>query len=429
MSHSKSTANYNLPLFINNDQPTWLGDFNGAMKTIDTEMSKIGANASTAVSSANNAVLRVGKAESQVTAANLRVDKVESLATAANSQATKAINLGNSNKADVQALQTIVTPLGRKLKQGDLNVVCVGDSYMKNSSVAARSIPNGMAALRPNWRIYNYAINGTYLKPSANNFLAQLQTAAASSTFDNDDIDVVVIGGGRNDAGGASGTGGTIDDTAEIEAAYQICEYAQSTFKNAQVIFVPCMFDWKSATYNIKRVYQDICLGVAKSGAACIKGAYTWGTGMKSFYVSEDDIHPTDVTAKLFAGHIISAIENGEYDQWWNRVATFEQMPTMGIYYFNGVWIARGISGTQVAPSKEYSGLDQWVIDSGIFNNDEWHYTYLPCVFLKSSPSGSVTQNNNMGTVGLSDSGSIWLSAVPSGVTSALFQVNAAFSC
>nr|DAR59296.1 MAG TPA: Esterase TesA [Caudoviricetes sp.] len=415
MSHSKSTTNYNLPIFVNNDQPTWLGDFNGAMGTIDTEMGKIGASASAAVSSANNAVLRV--------------DKAESTATAANAQATKALNLANSNKANVQAMQPIVTPLGRKMKQGALNVLCVGDSYMKNSSVAARSIPNGMAALRPNWQIYNYAINGTYLKPSANNFLAQLQTAAASTSFANDDIDVVVIGGGRNDAGGASGAGNPIDDTAEIEAAYQTCVYAQTTFKNAQVIFVPCMFDWKAVTFNLKRVYQDICLGVAKSGAACIKGAYTWGTGMKSFYVSEDDIHPTDVTAKLFAGRIISAIENGEYDQWWNRVATFEQMDTVGIYYINGVWTVQGVSGAQVAPGKEYSGLDRWVIDSGIFTNGKWHYTYVPCVFLEATPTNALTRDNNMGTVGMSNTGTIWLSSAPSGVTAAQFQINAAFGC
>lgn len=36
MSHSKSTPNYTLPIFINNDQPTWLGDFNGAMQSLDT---------------------------------------------------------------------------------------------------------------------------------------------------------------------------------------------------------------------------------------------------------------------------------------------------------------------------------------------------------------------------------------------------------
>lgn len=36
MSHSKSTPNCSLPIFINNDQPTWLGDFNGAMQSLDT---------------------------------------------------------------------------------------------------------------------------------------------------------------------------------------------------------------------------------------------------------------------------------------------------------------------------------------------------------------------------------------------------------
>lgn len=36
MSHSQKTANYSLPIFVDNDQPTWLGDVNSAMKAIDT---------------------------------------------------------------------------------------------------------------------------------------------------------------------------------------------------------------------------------------------------------------------------------------------------------------------------------------------------------------------------------------------------------
>lgn len=36
MSHSQSTPNYQLPIFVNNDQPTWLGDVNSAMRAIDT---------------------------------------------------------------------------------------------------------------------------------------------------------------------------------------------------------------------------------------------------------------------------------------------------------------------------------------------------------------------------------------------------------
>ena len=36
MAHTNETLNYKLPQFVDTDQPTWLGDFNGAMLSIDT---------------------------------------------------------------------------------------------------------------------------------------------------------------------------------------------------------------------------------------------------------------------------------------------------------------------------------------------------------------------------------------------------------
>lgn len=36
MSHTNETLNYKLPQFVDTDQPTWLGDFNGAMQSLDT---------------------------------------------------------------------------------------------------------------------------------------------------------------------------------------------------------------------------------------------------------------------------------------------------------------------------------------------------------------------------------------------------------
>lgn len=66
MTATNETANFKFPLFTDNDQPTWLGDFNGAMTKIDTDMNAIGANASTALSAANNAVTRVGQVENTV---------------------------------------------------------------------------------------------------------------------------------------------------------------------------------------------------------------------------------------------------------------------------------------------------------------------------------------------------------------------------
>lgn len=65
MSATNETTYYMLPLFADSDQPTWLGDFNGAMVKIDNALNAIGANASTALSASNNAVNRVGTLETQ----------------------------------------------------------------------------------------------------------------------------------------------------------------------------------------------------------------------------------------------------------------------------------------------------------------------------------------------------------------------------
>lgn len=66
MPATNETTNYKLPLFTDNDQPTWLGDFNGAMNKIDASITTVGTNASTAMSAANNAVIRVGEVETTI---------------------------------------------------------------------------------------------------------------------------------------------------------------------------------------------------------------------------------------------------------------------------------------------------------------------------------------------------------------------------
>lgn len=38
MSATNTTTNYNLPIFIETDKPSWLVDFNGAMRSIDSQM-------------------------------------------------------------------------------------------------------------------------------------------------------------------------------------------------------------------------------------------------------------------------------------------------------------------------------------------------------------------------------------------------------
>lgn len=81
MSHTNETQNYKLPLFVDNDQPTWLGDFNGAMNKIDSGITTVGANASTALSAANNAVNRVGQVETTIAGVQTTANNAYSLST------------------------------------------------------------------------------------------------------------------------------------------------------------------------------------------------------------------------------------------------------------------------------------------------------------------------------------------------------------
>lgn len=96
MSATKETTNYKLPIFEAADQPTWLGDFNGAMNSIDSAIASVGANASTALSAANNAVNRVGQVETTIAGVQT---------TANNAYSLSANNENDISKLDAQVAQ------------------------------------------------------------------------------------------------------------------------------------------------------------------------------------------------------------------------------------------------------------------------------------------------------------------------------------
>lgn len=125
MSATKETTNYRLPIFEAADQPTWLGDFNGAMNSIDTAIASVGANASTALSAANNAVNRVGQAETTI--ANVQ--------TAANN----AYSISTANKADISALDGQVAQLETKFPIASASLAngAVTASKLDQTAIAA----------------------------------------------------------------------------------------------------------------------------------------------------------------------------------------------------------------------------------------------------------------------------------------------------
>lgn len=126
MTATNETTNYQLPLFTDNDQPTWLGDFNGAMNKIDTDMNIIGANASTALSAANNAVNRVGQVETTIAGVQ--------------TTANNAYSLSATNEKDINTLDGQVAQLETKFP-------ITSDSLSNGAVTAAKLDQTAIAAM------------------------------------------------------------------------------------------------------------------------------------------------------------------------------------------------------------------------------------------------------------------------------------------
>lgn len=89
MSYSNHTTNYNLPLYVGTDKPTYLGDFNTAMGAIDTQMK---ANADSATG-----------ADTKATSALSAVGTLANLTTTAKSDLVSAVNEVNTTAGTAQS--------------------------------------------------------------------------------------------------------------------------------------------------------------------------------------------------------------------------------------------------------------------------------------------------------------------------------------
>nr|DAF93353.1 MAG TPA: hypothetical protein [Podoviridae sp. ctnuR9] len=126
MSATNETTYYKLPQFTDTDQPTWLGDFNGAMGKIDSALNAVGANASTALSAANNAVNRVGQVETTIAGVQ--------------TTANNAYSLSSTHEKHISALEGQVAQLETKFP-------ITSDSLSNGAVTAAKLDQTAIAAM------------------------------------------------------------------------------------------------------------------------------------------------------------------------------------------------------------------------------------------------------------------------------------------
>lgn len=118
MGSTNKTAHYELPQFVANDKPSWLGDVNEAMEAIDAGIYGAKSSADGAQQTANNAVAGVQSAGTRMDGIQTQLDTV---ATQANQTATTVAGHTSSiatNSANINTLNS---------RMGSTDISAIGD--------------------------------------------------------------------------------------------------------------------------------------------------------------------------------------------------------------------------------------------------------------------------------------------------------------
>ena len=365
MSSINKTPHYNLSQFGDSpdDRPSWRGDYSGDMSKIDSQMYRNETDATTATSTANMAKITADNTLSLAQANRADITEQESyfnalgVTSAQTAQSLMSTINGKAENTALTSLQGTVSSLSdtvdgkantadvytrsqadaRYTKQGGYSgtaqqldqriqaletqpedqlpiCLCIGDSYA-NSSESVN--PDGTDATKwptqlrniigNNYRVKNYSVTGAGFNVSGKTFTDQINNAYSASAIDNDNVAIIIIGGGRNDIG----------TTPQMES------YADATFSNARakfpkarIISVPML--WHNAGMDMygRQKAAGVAQAAAKNGVENVDWAWTWNIGNDSNFPS-GDIHPNANGAKVIASYMAAAIRGtytGRYE-------------------------------------------------------------------------------------------------------------------
>lgn len=95
MSFTNHTPNYNLPQYVGTDKPTFLGDFNNAMTTIDTQMHNNAQNAGEGITALQQAQAALSQTQETLTEVQTEVANVSGIAANVNTNVQQALSAAN----------------------------------------------------------------------------------------------------------------------------------------------------------------------------------------------------------------------------------------------------------------------------------------------------------------------------------------------
>ena len=104
MSSTNKTTNYELSQYVGSDKPTYLGDYNGDMLKIDTQMKTNADAASAAAAAASTADGKAVNAASAASTADGKAVNAQNTADSANSTANSALSKATANETAIAGI-------------------------------------------------------------------------------------------------------------------------------------------------------------------------------------------------------------------------------------------------------------------------------------------------------------------------------------
>lgn len=206
MSFTNHTPNYNLPQYVGTDKPTFLGDFNNAMSTIDTALHNNEQNAGEGLSELQQAQAALTETQETLTDVQTEVANISGIAatvnqnvqqaltaandatTAANSatsQIQPAVTAANQASADAQAAQQVANGNVTTLNQLSERVTKLEESAVTEitGGISANYTADDLAAASANLGTYTInAPSGSKIKSLKFNFTAFSKVSATGCT-------------------------------------------------------------------------------------------------------------------------------------------------------------------------------------------------------------------------------------------------------
>ena len=135
MSSTNKTTNYELSQYVGSDKPTYLGDYNGDMLKIDTQMKANADGIATATSTANTASSTANTALTNAGTAQTTAETAQTSANTAGNTATTALNKSNANETKITALEAL-------LNLNDITEYNASDMIINNNSITITGTGN-----------------------------------------------------------------------------------------------------------------------------------------------------------------------------------------------------------------------------------------------------------------------------------------------